>query len=253
MPQRATWLSLRLKLSQHSINALLWSIPPPSGIGCLATSEMSFIVCLCRFSANVWNKILSIVVSVVWSGLRRVYEEKRRSITFVFVCNGAWWRFGRVDAFHPKGHGFDSRSSRHVGTLGKSFTRSCLGASASNSGTVTVLCRERLWVVVDLKRRYENSLNGWMNELRLRCIHVHTYEHTCMHSNIERIHTHVHIYIDTHVGLHTYMRVYIYIHAHSHTDIQYTRTKTNTQTNANLDVCKHKTQKYIFSFNLQTT
>src|SRR6218665_656851 len=27
---------------------------------------------------------------------------------------------------HPKGLGFDSRFSRHVGTLGKSFTRNCL-------------------------------------------------------------------------------------------------------------------------------
>ena len=36
------------------------------------------------------------------------------------------WRIGRVDAFRPKGHGFDSRSSRHVATFGKSFTRSCL-------------------------------------------------------------------------------------------------------------------------------
>ena len=36
------------------------------------------------------------------------------------------WRIGRVDAFHPKGHGFDSRSSSHIGTLGKSFTQNCL-------------------------------------------------------------------------------------------------------------------------------
>src|SRR6218665_1839030 len=35
-------------------------------------------------------------------------------------------RIGRVDAFRPKGHGFDSRSKRHVETLGKSFTHSCL-------------------------------------------------------------------------------------------------------------------------------
>src|SRR6218665_1337182 len=38
---------------------------------------------------------------------------------------GRWWLIGRVDAFRPKGHGFDSRSNRHVGTLGKSFTHSC--------------------------------------------------------------------------------------------------------------------------------
>src|SRR6218665_1466011 len=27
------------------------------------------------------------------------------------------WRIGRVNAFRPKGHGFDFRSSHHVGTL----------------------------------------------------------------------------------------------------------------------------------------
>ena len=39
------------------------------------------------------------------------------------------WRIGRVDAFRPKSHGFDSRSNRHVGTMGKSFTHSCLWRS----------------------------------------------------------------------------------------------------------------------------
>src|SRR6218665_1649520 len=41
------------------------------------------------------------------------------------------WLTGRVDAFRPKGHGFDSHSSRHVATLGKSFTHSCCVRSAS--------------------------------------------------------------------------------------------------------------------------
>ena len=36
-------------------------------------------------------------------------------------------RIGRVDAFRPKGRGFDSRSSRQVGTFGKSLTHNnCL-------------------------------------------------------------------------------------------------------------------------------
>ena len=35
-----------------------------------------------------------------------------------------------TESFQPEGRGFDSRSSRHVGTLGKSFTYSCLCASA---------------------------------------------------------------------------------------------------------------------------
>ena len=38
------------------------------------------------------------------------------------------------------------------------------GALEWNPGTVSVLCRERLWVVKDLKRRYRNSMNEWMNE-----------------------------------------------------------------------------------------
>ena len=66
----------------------------------------------------------------------------------------AWWLIGRVDAYRPKGRVFDSRSSRHVGTLGKSFIRSCLwrigvklrhsirsvsGAPLSSSGLEEVL------------------------------------------------------------------------------------------------------------------
>ena len=42
-----------------------------------------------------------------------------------FICE-AWWHIGRGDAFRPEGRGFESRSSRAVGTLGKSFTHSCL-------------------------------------------------------------------------------------------------------------------------------
>ena len=63
-------------------------------------------------------------------------------------------RIARVDAFRPKGHGFDSRSSRHVWTSGKFFTHSCLwrfgvkfrhsiravsGATLSSSGLEEVL------------------------------------------------------------------------------------------------------------------
>src|SRR6218665_731342 len=37
-----------------------------------------------------------------------------------------WWRIGRAEAFRQKGRGFESRSSHHVGTLGKSFDHSQL-------------------------------------------------------------------------------------------------------------------------------
>ena len=38
----------------------------------------------------------------------------------------AWWLIGRFAAFRLKGRGFESHSDRHVGTLGKFFTCSCL-------------------------------------------------------------------------------------------------------------------------------
>src|SRR6218665_563431 len=38
----------------------------------------------------------------------------------------AWWLIGRVDACRLEGHGFESGSSCHEGTLGKPFTLSCL-------------------------------------------------------------------------------------------------------------------------------
>ena len=39
---------------------------------------------------------------------------------------GARWLICRFGAFRQKGRGFEYRSNRHVGTLCKSFTRSCL-------------------------------------------------------------------------------------------------------------------------------
>ena len=46
---------------------------------------------------------------------------------------GHVWRIGRDDAFHPKGHGFDSRSSSHVGTLGKFLTHNAPGVKLRHS------------------------------------------------------------------------------------------------------------------------
>jgi len=41
----------------------------------------------------------------------------------ITICVGL---IGRFDTFRPKDRGFESRSSHHVVTLGKSFTHSCL-------------------------------------------------------------------------------------------------------------------------------
>src|SRR6218665_101366 len=43
-------------------------------------------------------------------------------LLMIHINVGCMWRIGRVDTFRPKGHGFDSHCSRHVGTLGKTFT-----------------------------------------------------------------------------------------------------------------------------------
>ena len=48
----------------------------------------------------------------------RGHRRKTRSV--------AWWLIGRFDAFRAKDRGFESRTIRHVETLGKSFTRSNL-------------------------------------------------------------------------------------------------------------------------------
>src|SRR6218665_2400169 len=54
-----------------------------------------------------------------------------------------WWVIGRFGVFRAKAHGFEFRSGRHVGTLGKSFTRSCLwrfGATGTVSPTQYPCC-----------------------------------------------------------------------------------------------------------------
>ena len=48
------------------------------------------------------------------------------TILYNYFPGVAWWLTGRFVDFRPKDRKFESRSNRHVGTLGKSFTRSCL-------------------------------------------------------------------------------------------------------------------------------
>ena len=53
----------------------------------------------------------------LWAYLKSLFD--------IILC-GAWWLISRFNAFRPKGRRFELRSSRHVVTFGKSFTRSCL-------------------------------------------------------------------------------------------------------------------------------
>jgi hypothetical protein len=69
---------------------------------------------------------------------------------------GVRWRSGGVVALlKPEGSRFESASSRSVGTLGKSFTRSCSALRRENPMQCPRCSRERLWVAVESwKRRY---------------------------------------------------------------------------------------------------
>ena len=45
-------------------------------------------------------------------------------LRYMLLC-GVWWSRGTFVALQPEGCGFESTSSRRVGTLGKSFTHHC--------------------------------------------------------------------------------------------------------------------------------
>ena len=99
-------------------------------------------------------------------------------ITFcpmVIIPCWAWWLSGRFGALCPEGRRFESHCSRHIGTLGKSFTRSCLLRFGLLTLTRYQCCsRERLWVVVDLKRCYIQKLLHlyYCDYLLLLCIPI---------------------------------------------------------------------------------
>ena|SRR6218665_1642599 len=67
------------------------------------------------------------IYTVVLCSSKGVYCSKfTHFLTAERKCHRAWWRSGKFGVLHPQGHRFKPHSSRHVGTLGKSFTRSCL-------------------------------------------------------------------------------------------------------------------------------
>ena len=68
-------------------------------------------------------------LSLIQSNRPQFYGLLLKSLRLRPTC-GAWWSIGRIEAFRPIGRRFESRSSRHVGTLGMSFTHSCCVASA---------------------------------------------------------------------------------------------------------------------------
>src|SRR6218665_3075517 len=65
----------------------------------------------------------------------------------------------RVYVFCPKGHGFDSHPSRHVRTLGKSFTHSCLWHSGMKFRHSILAVSGAPLTSSGLRGCYRNSLN----------------------------------------------------------------------------------------------
>jgi len=109
---------------------------------------------------------------------------------------------GRFVAFRLKGHGFESSSSRHVGTFGKSFARSCLwrfGVKLWRS--IHAVLGAPLSIVVGL-RRCRNSLN----ECVCVCVRVRVCVCVCVC---------VWVWVWVCVGVCVCTLIYTHLHTHS--------------------------------------
>ena len=107
----------RLKVSLRSVYLICLSV-------CLSVCLsiwLSIYICL---SACVSIRPVSDIVSDIFLGAEFFILEFPSRI--YSSCSLICWSIGRVEAFRPEGRGFESRSSRHVGTLGMSLTCSCL-------------------------------------------------------------------------------------------------------------------------------
>ena len=114
-----------------------------------ASKSSYYITNYGRFTGNCWIEQLQNRKPISPIPSYRTIPRKRQATGFEplsyvlslqsIIIDRAWWFIGIFDAFHPNGLGFESRSSRHLETLAKSFTCSCLCASAWNSDTVSVL------------------------------------------------------------------------------------------------------------------
>jgi len=87
---------------------------------------------LCSSSRSVLKVYLLLTTQVTYMLVQSQNNKGHghtKKTCYLHYNGGAWWlRVGLVgfDAFRPEGRRFESHSSRHVRTLGKSFTRCCL-------------------------------------------------------------------------------------------------------------------------------
>ena len=100
-------------------------------------------------STNFTNcRLIIIIIFSIWTRLRLciciswVPNQHHQSTSLIHIPHGTWYCIRRVEAFRPDARGFESSSSRHIGTLGKSLTRSCLWRFGMK-------LRHSIWVVAD--------------------------------------------------------------------------------------------------------
>ena len=151
-------LHLKLQLKQFDNRGLHFAIPQSDSFtsGCLSKlNDLDFwthspLTQLRWICWGLLNKRRYYYLSV---GCQFTSQLKQK--LSCILPSGAWWLIGRFDTFRPKGRRFKYRSSRHVGTFGKSFTRSCLwhfGTKRQHS--IRALSGAPLRSRVDLKRPY---------------------------------------------------------------------------------------------------
>src|SRR6218665_1306238 len=101
-----------------------------TAISCLTFAIHVSVPCSLRLNALACYLLLSILIA---------HQNH--------VYHGAWWRIGRVDTFRPEDRKFESHSSRHARTLGKtpspSLATVCSSSACKLRHSVNCCGRER--------------------------------------------------------------------------------------------------------------
>ena len=116
----------------------------------------------------VFTVSICIIELLQWVITWTAISSEFRVINWLCQHNcGTWWRIGRVEAFRPEGRGFESRSRRHAGTVGKSLTRSCLWRFSVKLRHSIRAMSEALMISDGLEEALY-KWPEWMNEFKVR-------------------------------------------------------------------------------------
>ena len=136
-----------------NLSSSLAFLKPVSFLGASCTEE--------RFCRTLCCEKRYINVRIQYNTVKSPNWHEQILCCYLYWClsmepsSGSSWLSGKFGALCPEGLMFEFHSRRHVGTLGKSFTYSCLLRFSVFTLTQYQCCsQECLCVVVDLKRRY---------------------------------------------------------------------------------------------------